>query len=162
MRYKEDEKSSDFPLPHHNQQYLLIKMALNATMRAVLWAGIPFQMNVTSIPMPTIQSPTDTIVKITTAGICGTDLHVYHGVYGSADVPYTIGHEGVGVVVEVGSAVSNFQVGDRVIIPDSVDDKGLLEVNRVSYGLGSEYGDAGGLQGNISWSQLPMLSRFLI
>ncbi|KAM0310125.1 hypothetical protein ACHAO8_008362 [Botrytis cinerea] len=121
-------------------------MALNATMRAVLWAGIPFQMNVTSIPMPTIQSPTDTIVKITTAGICGTDLHVYHGIYGSADVPYTIGHEGVGVVVEVGSAVSNFQVGDRVIIPDSVDDKGLLEVNRVSYGLGSEYGDAGGLQ----------------
>ncbi|KAK6592776.1 alcohol dehydrogenase protein [Botrytis cinerea] len=103
-------------------------MALNATMRAVLWAGIPFQMNVTSIPMPTIQSPTDTIVKITTAGICGTDLHVYHGVYVAP------------------TAVSNFQVGDRVIIPDSVDDKGLLEVNRVSYGLGSEYGDAGGLQ----------------
>ena len=129
-------------------------MALNATMRAVLWLGVPFQMNVTSIPRPTIQSPTDTIVKITTAGICGTDLHVYHGVYGSAEVPYTIGHEAVGVIVEVGSAVSNFQVGDRVIIPDSVDDKAILEVNRVSYGLGSEFGDACGLQGMCSWSKM--------
>ena len=79
---------------------------------------------------------------------------MYHGVYGSAEVPYTIGHEAVGVVVEVGSAVSNFHVGDRVIIPDSVDDKAILEVNRVSYGLGSEFGDAGGLQGTCSLSKL--------
>jgi alcohol dehydrogenase len=65
---------------------------------------------------PTITKPTDAIVKITKTTICGTDLHIMKG-----DVPEVIdgriiGHEGVGVIEEVGTAVSNFKKGDHVII----------------------------------------------
>ncbi len=67
-------------------------------------------------PMPAIIAPTDAIVKITKTTICGTDLHIMKG-----DVPEVtdgriIGHEGVGIVEEVGSAVSNFKKGDHVLI----------------------------------------------
>ncbi|KAJ8070382.1 hypothetical protein OCU04_000760 [Sclerotinia nivalis] len=121
-------------------------MSINATMRAVIWAGVPFQMNVTNLPMPTVQSPTDALVRITTAAICGTDLHVYHGVYGSSNVPYTIGHEAIGVISEIGSAVTGFSVGDRVIIPDGVQDGHIGGQSHLAYGLGSDYGMTDGLQ----------------
>ncbi len=66
--------------------------------------------------MPTIQSPTDAIVRVTKTTICGTDLHILKG-----DVPAVVdgrilGHEGVGIVEEVGSGVRNFKAGDRVLI----------------------------------------------
>ena len=67
-------------------------------------------------PMPTLTSPTDAIVKLTYTTICGTDTHILHG-----DVPTclpgrTLGHEGVGVVHEPGSAVTRFKKGDKVLI----------------------------------------------
>lgn len=67
-------------------------------------------------PKPTIQKPTDAIVRLVQTTICGTDLHILGG-----DVPETtpgtiLGHEGIGIVEEVGSAVNNFKPGDKVLI----------------------------------------------
>jgi alcohol dehydrogenase len=83
--------------------------------KALVYRG-PGKIEWTEKPKPTIQEPTDVIVKITTTTICGTDLHILKG-----DVPAvvdgrTLGHEGVGIVEAVGSAVNNFKVGDRVLI----------------------------------------------
>lgn len=121
-------------------------MSLNTAMRAVLWTGIPFQMNVTDVPNPTIQNQTDAIIKVTTAAICGTDLHTYHGVYGSGTVPWIMGHECIGVVDEIGSAVGSVDVGDRVIVPDATYDgyEGFGARENVGFGYGVDYVLAGG------------------
>lgn len=65
---------------------------------------------------PVLQKSTDAIVRITTTTICGTDLHILKGDVPEVPVGLTLGHEGVGVVTEVGSAVSSVKVGDRVLI----------------------------------------------
>lgn len=65
---------------------------------------------------PTIQEATDVIVKITKTTICGTDLHILKGDVPAVTSGRTLGHEGVGIVEEVGDSVKNFKVGDRVII----------------------------------------------
>lgn len=67
-------------------------------------------------PVPTLQQPTDAIVKITKTTICGTDLHILKGDVPEVPPGLTLGHEGVGVVTAVGSAVSRFKPGDRVLI----------------------------------------------
>jgi alcohol dehydrogenase len=67
-------------------------------------------------PTPTVQEPTDAIVRITTSTICGTDLHILKGDVPSVTPGRILGHEGVGVVEEVGAAVSAFKQGDRVLI----------------------------------------------
>jgi alcohol dehydrogenase len=66
--------------------------------------------------LPNLQQPTDAIVRITTTTICGTDLHILKGGVPEVPLGLTLGHEGVGVVTEVGSVVSRFKVGDRVVI----------------------------------------------
>lgn len=97
----------------------LVMMALNAIMRGVLYSGIPYQVTVGNLPIPTIQNQTDVIVRITTAAICGSDLHMYHGLQGGTP-PWGMGHEAVGYISEVGSAVSSLSVGDYVVIPDNL------------------------------------------
>ncbi|KAL9060752.1 MAG: hypothetical protein Q9162_000456 [Coniocarpon cinnabarinum] len=92
----------------------------NDTMKAVIWEGHPYHVSLREVPRPTIQDSEDVIVKMTTATICGTDLHVYHGVAASQDKPWELGHEGVGIVSEIGSSVSNLSVGDRVVVPDQI------------------------------------------
>jgi alcohol dehydrogenase len=67
-------------------------------------------------PKPTLTKPTDAIVKILKTTICGTDLHIMKGDLPEVKDGRIIGHEGVGVIEEVGSAVSNFKPGDHVII----------------------------------------------
>lgn len=67
-------------------------------------------------PKPTIQEPTDAVVKILKTTICGTDLHILKGDVPTVTPGRIIGHEGVGVIEEVGSAVSNFKKGDHVLI----------------------------------------------
>ena len=71
------------------------------------------------IPDPHIESPTDAIVKTSLAGLCGSDLHPYWGREVGLDVDTVMGHEVVGTIAEVGSAVSNFKVGDHVFAPFS-------------------------------------------
>ncbi len=72
-----------------------------------------------SVPDPDPEATHGAVVKISRAGICGSDLHIYGGHGFSPEPGYVVGHEAVGEVVEVGSAVARFRVGDRVLVPGS-------------------------------------------
>ena len=65
---------------------------------------------------PGIKAPTDAIVKITKTTICGTDLHIMKGDVPTVTDGRILGHEGIGIIEQVGSSVSNFSVGDHVLI----------------------------------------------
>ena len=67
-------------------------------------------------PKPVIKKPTDAIVRLVKTTICGTDLHILGGDVPACKEGTILGHEGIGVVEEVGDAVTNFKVGDKVII----------------------------------------------
>ncbi|PYI64099.1 alcohol dehydrogenase [Arthrobacter livingstonensis] len=84
-------------------------------MKALVYHG-PNQKSWEDVPDPQIQKPTDVIVKIETTTICGTDLHILKGDVPAVAEGRILGHEGVGTITEVGSAVSNLAVGDRVIL----------------------------------------------
>ena len=85
-------------------------------MKALCWHGHG-DVRVDNVPDPTIQLPTDCIVKITASGICGSDLHLLDGFVPTMESGDILGHESMGVVVEVGSAVKNLKKGDRVVVP---------------------------------------------
>lgn len=88
-------------------------------MKAVVFQGVG-DVRLEEVPDPQIKEPFDAIVRITTSAICGTDLHMIRGTM-TGMVPGTIlGHEGVGVVEEVGSHVRNLRPGDRVVIPSTI------------------------------------------
>ncbi|MGV9210268.1 alcohol dehydrogenase catalytic domain-containing protein [Micromonospora sp. RB23] len=84
-------------------------------MKAVVYHGTG-DIRVDDVPEPKIEQATDAIVRVTTAAICGTDLHFIRGTMSQMEPGRILGHEGVGVVEEVGSQVSNFKPGDRVLI----------------------------------------------
>jgi L-iditol 2-dehydrogenase len=85
---------------------------LPTTMRAAVYRGIN-DMRVETVPVPRI-GPGELLVKIATCGICGTDLKKIHT--GSHSAPRIFGHEMAGTIVAVGQGVSNFQVGERVMV----------------------------------------------
>ncbi|MGW7680515.1 NAD(P)-dependent alcohol dehydrogenase [Kribbella sp. NPDC054772] len=88
-------------------------------MKAVRLHGYHQQPVVDDVPEPVVSGPLDVVVKIGGAGVCRTDLHIIEGQWDAAmhpTLPYTIGHENAGWVHEVGSAVTNVQVGDTVIL----------------------------------------------
>jgi NAD+-dependent secondary alcohol dehydrogenase Adh1 len=88
-------------------------------MRAVRLHAYHQQPVIEEVPEPTVAGPFDVVVRIGGAGVCRTDLHIIEGQWAAAmgvALPYTIGHENAGWVHEVGSAVSNVQVGDTVIL----------------------------------------------
>ena len=85
-------------------------------MRALVWHG-KYSVSVDNVPDPKIQEPTDAIVKITSTAICGSDLHLFDGYMPTMEDGDILGHEPMGVVVEVGSAVKNLKKGDRVVVP---------------------------------------------
>ncbi|MCH2316838.1 MAG: glutathione-independent formaldehyde dehydrogenase [SAR202 cluster bacterium] len=87
-------------------------------MRAVVYKG-PFEVAVENVPDPIIQHPNDVIVKITSSCICGSDLHMYEG-RTAAEAGIVFGHENMGVIQEVGSAVKNLSIGERVVMPFNV------------------------------------------
>jgi alcohol dehydrogenase len=68
------------------------------------------------VPKPTLQLPTDAIVRITTTSICGTDLHILKGDLPAVTDGRILGHEGIGIVEQIGTAVTEFKVGDKVIL----------------------------------------------
>lgn len=84
-------------------------------MKALVYYG-PGKQAWEEKPKPTIAKPTDAIVKILKTTICGTDLHIMKGDMPEVASGRILGHEGVGVIEEVGSAVGNFKIGDHVII----------------------------------------------
>jgi alcohol dehydrogenase len=88
-------------------------------MKAMVYRG-PYQIGVEEKPEPRIEHPNDAIVRVTLASICGSDLHLYHGMMPDTRVGTTFGHEFIGVVEQVGSSVQNLKVGDRVMVPFNV------------------------------------------
>jgi alcohol dehydrogenase len=84
-------------------------------MKALVYHG-PGQRSWDTVPNPAILLPTDAIVKIDTATICGTDLHILKGDVPAVKVGTILGHEAVGTVVETGASVSNFEIGDHVLV----------------------------------------------
>ncbi|MFD6826224.1 alcohol dehydrogenase catalytic domain-containing protein [Streptomyces sp. NPDC060085] len=88
-------------------------------MRALTWQGRR-DVRVETVPDPTLQDPDDIIVRITSTGICGSDLHLYEVLGPFLDPGDILGHESMGVVAEVGPAVHAVAPGDRVVIPFNV------------------------------------------
>ncbi|MFN6495678.1 MAG: zinc-dependent alcohol dehydrogenase [Nostoc sp. DedQUE01] len=88
-------------------------------MKAVCWNGAN-DMRVETVPDPKIINPRDAIVKITTTAICGSDLHIYNGYIPTMEKGDILGHEFMGEVIELGSAVKNLKIGDRVIVPFTI------------------------------------------
>ena len=88
-------------------------------MKAVTWHGTR-DVRVDTVPDPKIEKPTDAIVRITSTGICGSDLHLYEVLGPFIDEGDILGHEPMGIVEEVGTEVTNISAGDRVVIPFNI------------------------------------------
>jgi threonine dehydrogenase-like Zn-dependent dehydrogenase len=88
-------------------------------MKALTWHG-KRDVRVERVPDPSIQEPTDAIVRITSTAICGSDLHLYELFGPFIDQGDILGHEPMGIVEEIGSAVTHVQPGDRVVIPFNI------------------------------------------
>ena len=88
-------------------------------MRALCWHGHG-DVRVDTVPDPTIQQPTDVILKITSTAICGSDLHLLDGYMPTMESGDILGHEPMGIVVETGSAVQRVKKGDRVVVPFTI------------------------------------------
>jgi len=88
-------------------------------MKAVTYQGIK-NVEVREVKDPSIKNSDDIIVKVTSSAICGSDLHLIHGMIPNTPTDFVIGHEPMGVVEEVGPDVRNLKKGDRVIIPFNV------------------------------------------
>jgi alcohol dehydrogenase len=84
-------------------------------MKALVYKG-PGKKSWEEVPDPVIQKPTDVIVKMVATTICGTDLHILKGDVPEVEVGRILGHEGIGVITEIGSGVTQLAVGDKVIL----------------------------------------------
>jgi S-(hydroxymethyl)glutathione dehydrogenase/alcohol dehydrogenase len=80
----------------------------------------PYRVRADEKPMPVIQHREDAIVRVTRSCICGSDLHLYHGMVPDTRVGMTFGHEFCGIVEEVGPEVRNLKVGDHVLVPFNI------------------------------------------
>src|SRR3954464_15846377 len=116
-------------------------------MKAVTWHG-NHDVRVDNVDDPAIEKPTDAIIRVTSSGICGSDLPLYEGPGPYIDEGDILGHEPMGIVEEVGAEVTHIKPGDRVVIPFNIScgncytcDKGLqsqCETTQVrEYGTGA-------------------------
>src|SRR5947207_4142570 len=88
-------------------------------MKAVTYHGRR-DVRVDTVPDPTIQEPTDAIIRITSTGLCGSDLHLYEVMGAFMDEGDILGHEPMGIVEAVGTEVTHISPGDRVVIPFNI------------------------------------------
>jgi threonine dehydrogenase-like Zn-dependent dehydrogenase len=88
-------------------------------MKALCWHGTG-DVRIDTVPDPTIQHPRDAIVRITSSGICGSDLHLFDGFMPTMEAGDVLGHEPMGEVVELGREVHNLKIGDRVVVPFTI------------------------------------------
>ncbi len=103
-------------------------------MKAVCWHGTN-DVRVDTVPDPKILNPRDAIIKITTTAICGSDLHLYDGYNPTMKPGDILGHEFMGEVVELGSAVKNVKIGDRVVVPFTISCGSCFFCNRDLWSL---------------------------
>ncbi len=129
-------------------------------MRAMAYRGA-YKVRVEDKPDPRIEHPNDAIVRVERAAICGSDLHLYHGMIPDTRIGHTFGHEFIGRVEQIGSSVEHLSVGDRVMVPFHIScgtcffcARGLLSnchnVNANATALGGIFGyshTAGGFDG---------------
>jgi len=136
-------------------------------MKAVAWHG-NHDVRVDTVPDPTIEHPTDAIIRVTSSGICGSDLHLYEVLGPYIDEGDILGHEPMGVVEEVGSEVTHIAPGDRVVIPFNIScghcfmcDHGLMsqcETTQVrEYGTGAAFLGYTKLYGQVPGGQAEFL-----
>jgi len=136
-------------------------------MKAVAWHGT-HDVRVDTVPDPTIEHPTDAIIRVTSSGLCGSDLHLYEVLGPYLDEGDILGHEPMGIVEEVGSEVSHIKAGDRVVVPFNVScghcfmcDKGLMsqcETTQVhEYGTGAAFLGYTKLYGQVPGGQAEFL-----
>ncbi|MFG1905605.1 alcohol dehydrogenase catalytic domain-containing protein [Kribbella sp. NPDC048928] len=88
-------------------------------MKALTWQGRR-KIEYADVPDPRIQEPTDAIVRVTSTGICGSDLHLYEVLTPFLDAGDVLGHEAMGIVEETGTAVPGLKPGDRVVVPFNI------------------------------------------
>ena len=88
-------------------------------MKALCWYG-KYDVRVEQVPDPEILNPRDAIIKVTTTAICGSDLHLYDGYIPTMVKGDILGHEFMGEVVDVGDAITNLKIGDRVVVPFTI------------------------------------------
>jgi threonine dehydrogenase-like Zn-dependent dehydrogenase len=88
-------------------------------MKALCWHGTG-DVRIDTVPDPKVQDPHDAVIKITASGICGSDLHLFNGYMPTMKKGDILGHEPMGVVVEVGKAVKKLKLGDRVVVPFTI------------------------------------------
>ena len=87
-------------------------------MKAIVYRGIE-RVELEDIPKPVIEKPTDALLRVTTSAICGSDLHTYRQERPQSGL--AMGHEFMGIIEEIGSQVGKFKIGDRVVLPFSVN-----------------------------------------
>jgi len=88
-------------------------------MKALCWHG-KGDMRCDTVPDPRIEHPRDAVIKVTATAICGSDLHMYDGVIPGMHPGDVVGHETMGVVIELGPEVKNLKIGDRVVVPFTI------------------------------------------
>ncbi|HLG99755.1 MAG TPA: zinc-dependent alcohol dehydrogenase [Bryobacteraceae bacterium] len=103
-------------------------------MKANCWFGTE-DLRVVDVPDPKILNPRDAIIKVTSTAICGSDLHLYDGYIPTMQKGDILGHEFMGEVVELGSAVKNLRVGDRVVVPFPIACGSCFACERQMYSL---------------------------
>jgi threonine dehydrogenase-like Zn-dependent dehydrogenase len=136
-------------------------------MKAVTWHG-NHDVRVDRVPDPAIEHPTDAVIRVTSSGICGSDLHLYEVLGPYIDEGDILGHEPMGIVEAVGAELTNIKVGDRVVIPFNIScghcfmcDKGLMsqcETTQVhDYGTGAAFLGYTKLYGQVPGGQAEFL-----
>ena len=97
---------------HFAFKWMLMMLAMN-------YRG-PYRIRTSRKPYPKIEHPMDAIIRVTRSCICGSDLHIYHGMVPDTRVGSTFGHEFTGIVEEVGPMVEKLKVGDHVLVPFNI------------------------------------------
>ncbi|TWU10399.1 zinc-dependent alcohol dehydrogenase [Allorhodopirellula heiligendammensis] len=106
-------------------------------MKAICWHGRQ-DMRVDNVDDPKILDAGDVIIKVTSTAICGSDLHLYNGYMPSMEAGDVVGHEPMGVVMEVGNAVTKLSKGDRVVVPFTLSCGHCFFCERLEYSLCDE------------------------
>lgn len=118
-------------------------------MKAIVYEGMK-NVNINNVDDPKIQKDDDIIVKVTSSAICGSDLHLIHGMIPNLPHGFILGHETMGIVEEAGKGVNNLKKGDRVIVPFPVACGHCWYCNHDLYSQcdnSNDHGDLGGLLG---------------